>query len=1302
MQRIIEQLQKIRQRSRIMLLAQGLSRGVTWALVIGLVLIMADFLLRLPSAMRLVLLIAGLAVLSWWVWTALRNALGFAPSLTELALRVERRIPSVAGRLASSVEFAIAGLDRENPLAARSVRDAESRMTGQDVQTVIDSSSMWKRIGVAGLVAAIVSTIIIVQPVGAVTGIKRLFIPYGATQWPARTAVKSLMSEVVREGNVHPRGQALLLRAQNLTRNGEGEDVNAMYRLEHTGTMTPWQRIVLTHQGDGVHERLVDTDADAIEVRFATADAQTMDERILLVPPPAIVRSFITITPPAYASGRYPAIEAELGPGVDDRAATPTAALAGSVARFTMILNKELPVPDAGEAREEWVMRTFEGMAPVMPTLALGPSSEAETVWELAWVIPDTQTITVQLVDEYGLSNDETISYRVLAVGDVLPTVTIIDPDADDIVLPTAVVPLVAEARDDVGLSRLALEAAVATADVPNEDPATEQPVDAVDWATEQSVDDQTSLLSADLDLGELGVHEGDIVMVTAVAQDIFELDGEQHDAARSPVRRLRVISEVDFATQMRRQLGGVRQNAIRIEALQSELQDDIVDAGVQPGVGRAQAQIAERIAAQREMLDEINDRINVNNLDDDQLRELLNQSGSLLDFAGRAADSATRAIEQRQREAGSEPPTEAQDNQAEPNEPSEGADETPGERSADGPSAGREGERSSAGQSTSEAPAGEPGTQGEAQAGGEGGNQPASPASEDEWLDEADLPQEAAPEDQGIVEAQQDVREELADLIELLDRDEDTWVVTRQLEELQEEQGRLQAETARLGQRTLGQSLDELSPEDAEALAELAETQRELGERVDQLTDELRDRAESLEEVDPESASGMRRAASTAEQRGLGRDMQQASERVESNQSRAAQESQASARQTIERMLEDIEESRRAQADELLRRLASLVESIERLIVVQENEISSLARAVDEESFTGRDRAMIRLNQNTVGVASEARAAGSLARRIARLLDRAADAQGAAVSALRARPINTDLALESEERSLEQLTEAKSLAEELEEETQEDEMNRLREEIQEAYRAFIERQIALREETLALAEHDELSRRQLMDARRLGVSENELRREITELRDTTREILDSVVFSHTHDLIDSRAQDAADALGNGDVSVDVSDGQMLIADSLRRLMEALEDEDSPPNEFAEESDMGGGGGGQSQPPLIPPVKELKLLRGLQEQVYNQTKALDSRNDLTDGQLRERLRTIGLHQRELLDLGSEMLERFASQESATPTPTVPREGGSSDEDGDADDASDSGDTGMSPDRGRNTTPPQPPTTGDGR
>ena len=58
-----------------------------------------------------------------------------------------------------------------------------------------------------------------------------------------------------------------------------------------------------------------------------------------------------------------------------------------------------------------------------------------------------------RLLDEYGLENTEPIAYRFEAVEDRLPAVTIMEPESDEPVLATAVVPLQAEARDDVAVA---------------------------------------------------------------------------------------------------------------------------------------------------------------------------------------------------------------------------------------------------------------------------------------------------------------------------------------------------------------------------------------------------------------------------------------------------------------------------------------------------------------------------------------------------------------------------------------------------------------------------------------------------------------------------------------------------------------------------------------------------------------------------------------------------------------------------------------------------------------------------------
>jgi hypothetical protein len=657
----------------------------------------------------------------------------------------------------------------------------------------------------------------------------------------------------------------------------------------------------------------------------------------------------------------------------------------------------------------------------------------------------------------------------------------------------------------------------------------------------------------------------------------------------RSPARRLRIISELELARLFRRELGAVRQNAIRIEARQAELEDDVIVDGPQPGVERGQARVGERIAMQREAIEQVLERVRMNRLDDEQLKGLVQQSGDLLDFAGRAANRAMEAIEARQRELTDEPSVERGTDGAERTEP--------------------------------------------------------------------------ADEDRAIVEAQEEVRQELADLITLLDRDEDTWVATRRLEELLDAQVELEGQTGEVGRRTLGRSWEELTPGEQSDLARMARRQSDLADTGRQVIDDLRQRADELEEVDPLGASSMRQAAESGERRELNRDMENAAERVAQNQMRTAQAAQESARRTLEQMLQNMRETSRADAQELLRRLASLIESIERLITVQEAEIAALQRAIEGASFSGRDRAMIRLNQNTQTVAEEARTAGQESRRIARVLDRAADAQGTVVVALRAEPVAAAEAMAAENRSLDLLREARDLAQELEQAVEERETARQREELIAAYRLIAERQVAVRGETLELVDEQALDRRQLIEARGLGRRQEEIRQGLDELAASTREIQESPIFSRVHDMMDDWSAWATDALISGEVTVAVSDRQERITDSIARLMQALEDlvqEDR--GEFAGGGPGGGGGQGQQgRPPLIPPIAELMLLRGMQEQVYNQTRDLDTRRDLEPGDRQGRLEDLAEDQQQLLELGEEMAESLSNAPAKAPAPEPPGE-----------------------------------------
>ena len=1185
MRQVIFELKRLQRRAHFMLMAQRLSvllagiGGMTLALV-GL-----DYLLRLPGTARLVLLGSALAALGYAFLVYLRPAFRFRPGLTELALRAEEIFPAMAGHLASSVEFAESGLDRTNPLAARSVRETLSRLAGESLPSMMSPRRSVRDGAILLAVAAAMMGVTLAAPDETWTGLRRLFAPYSSARWPARTDVASLMGGL----EVHPRGQALPLRAR--VTKGQPDHVDARYRYRVDGRFGPWQRIVLTDQGERVHERLVDTNAEAIRFYFHTDDANTQTCTIRLEEAPAIRRATLHTTPPAYASAWHHSIAVELGPGLDERAISETASLVGSEVTLSLRLNKPLPVPETPAE----LLRTLGWEAPGGPPALEAPERVAD-LWTLRWQLAGTTSLNLQLTDTFGLVNPEPIAYVIKALDDRPPSVIILEPASDEPVLASAVVGVQVEARDDVALANLAIQAGL---ELSTDGPAggvTVEPAQPLSeqaeppfWDTLQEAGEPSAMLEADLLLADHELSAGDVVLLRGVAEDVFDLDGRRHPPTVSSIRRLRIISELELAHRLRRDLGVVRQNAIRIEALQGELQEDVVDDGVGPGLERAQAKIGERIAAQREEVDKVGRRMASNRLADEQLAGLIAQVGDLLDFAGRAANRAVEAIEQRQGDLQSAP-------------------EAP--------------------------PDGQPGA-----AASHGGISPVA-----EELQELRMP-EPAKADRPIVDAQQEVREELADLIRLLDRDEDAWVAMRWLENLMRSQGQLESQTAGLDRQTMGRSLDELTTQEKGELGRIAERQRDLADQGRQLLKDLRDRAGELSEVDPTTASAMQDAADTGEQRELDRQMTSAAERVSQNQLHTARAAQQAAQEAMARMLENLRQTRRAGAEELLRRLASLIESIRRLVMVQENELALLSAARHRDALLGRDRGMIRLNQNTRAVAGEARTAGSETRRIARLLDRAADAQGAAVVALRAEPIDGEAANTAEERSLELLREAVELAAALAESVREMETLRQRGELLTAYRAFAERQIAVRSQALNLVSDEPLDRRRLVEARGLARSQEQIRQGLDELRASRTEVAESPVFRHVHELIDGWSRLVTDALGRGDVARRTTDRQQRIADSIGRLIEALALVAQQPEEFAGQR-AGGGGSGGGTPQLVPPIAELKLIRGMQEQVYNLTRVIDGRTDLDPAARTDQLRDLGQTQQTLRDLGLQLIEEL--------------------------------------------------------
>ncbi len=256
--------------------------------------------------------------------------------------------------------------------------------------------------------------------------------------------------------------------------------------------------------------------------------------------------------------------------------------------------------------------------------------------------------------------------------------------------------------------------------------------------------------------------------------------------------------------------------------------------------------------------------------------------------------------------------------------------------------------------------------------------------------------------------------------------------------------------------------------------------------------------------------------------------------------------------------------------------------------------------------------------------------------------------AQSEAIVALRAddRPP----AAEAEGQSLASLEAALALLEELERQAQQEQADQQRDELREAYEALAAREEQLIEQTADFAEAGPVTRKQRAALLGLSQDQSQLRDEADALRE---QVAQTLVFKRLHRRIDEAANRAANGLRRGVADAEVLNDQRQVAGLLRTMAAALE-EDRQDSEFVEGQQAGGaGGGGGGQPQVIPPMAELKLLRGVQASLYEATRGLEPGGG---AKIRQRLLELSTQQRELSELGQALVEQMQQAQQPLPPP----------------------------------------------
>lgn len=1144
----------------MLLVLQRLGQATAAALAGLAILALLDYALRLPVPVRMGLLaLLGAAVLGWLgkrLWAALQ----FRPSLADLALRAERMYPHLRGSLASAVEFseqagAYANPARTGALAAAARDRVAGQIEARQLRQLLAPRATWVALAVAGTLLVGLAVVGSLAPQFSGTALARWFTPWAGAEWPKRTQIASLTGASAWSAD-----QPLTLRAAIRKGHYPRMRVTAYYRLiDNDGRAGAWQRVLMSEQTPERraneaqatlaprYEQLVELAERApaanengqrgrIAYYFTAGDDRTETEQVALIERPTVTAVRVAMTPPRYARSLLETEHADLHARSQQM---PTArGLEGSTVRFEIVFNKPLHVADGA----------WGALVPGLPSEAQvaldtaegAEGAEAAGARRVAYTFPLRESVrtAVELVDRHGFANLSERRYALEAIPDEPPAVSILEPRADQSVLAEARIELEALVQDDVGAESIALEA-----QVPGEADSRSRETTSVRELGRRSGQEPRLTLAHTLDLADFALEPGDVVTLTALGRDIYELNGKRHERVRSTPRRLRIIDAGTLAGELRGELAGVRRQAIRMDAEQGRLAEQS-PSEAQPRQGR----LTDRLAAQRALVEGLIERAERNRLEAASLNDTMAQARALLEEAGTASEAAQRAME----------------------------------------------------------------------------------AADDD-----------AP-------AQQDaVRAALSELVSLLDQGEDALARRLELQRLRTTQRNLEAQTRELLPQTVGESLENLPAELREQLEALAERQRRAASEAEALVREMRSTAAALAQQDRDeesraAADTLAEAADLAQREGLSERMGESSQAIDENQlSRAGQE-QSESLDVMDRMLSELGQQEQRRQAMLRRHLADLAEQLERLIERQRNQLAALDGAEDVSALSGPQRDLRRATL----AASELAGQSETTAPAVDVIDEAVARQGQAIGALRAS--EAEAARQAEQRAVAHLEEAIELVRQQCEELAQEQADQQREELKAEYEQLADRQDALRAQVNEVLQEREqaagegLTRRQRAALVQRGHEQSDIRTAASKLRERVE---DALLFQHLHDRLDQAAREVVERLRSAEADDALTDRQQRIAGDLRRMAAVLEQATGERADFAGQQGGGGGGGQAQEPPLVPPMAELRLLRSLQAAVLEETRALAGVDDAA----RARLMNLSTEQRSLSELGEQLIEQMNEQ-----------------------------------------------------
>ena len=500
--------------TRILDARRAWKRSIFWAgfaiVLTGIIAVfvgeaIVDWLMPLPSFVRIALLTIGVGVTGYLLYKYLVRPLRAALTLRDIALNVEQNHPDLEDRLVSAIEFG--NRESTDPIEAhmlqRLLEDTTQRVKDIDFKATVDHSRTRKHAGIAALVVVGCCVLALLFPTELHTSLLRVLVPWEKTEPVLTTKL------TVEPGDVRIlRGKSLPI---HVTVTGKSADkavltygnIEAQAAAPSEAETTQQQINMLQNPDDkrGFAYEIFNIDAD---IEYYVVANETTSERytVEVFEMPKVTEISVAYTYPDY-TGLKPVVQTGTGD---------IQAVVGTQAEIKFTTNKAIQTAT-------FILRKDvkdETQAPASTQMVISDGNILTTTVD---VIADG-TYTVELLGIDGFNNEIPIEYTIKAVPDAVPEVVVKEPGRDIKTTKLGEVEIIAEATDDYGVAELKLMYRIGADELQELTLETSTPAAVIESGTTGPVQRRFAEGSYTFYLEEFDVEPGDIISYYAHAVD--------------------------------------------------------------------------------------------------------------------------------------------------------------------------------------------------------------------------------------------------------------------------------------------------------------------------------------------------------------------------------------------------------------------------------------------------------------------------------------------------------------------------------------------------------------------------------------------------------------------------------------------------------------------------------------------------------------------------------------------------------------------------------------------------------------